>query len=183
MNKIRYAQCNILHSFSSLELSSAISQLSNSTSSGPDQITYPLLTNLSQSALHFPLYILSWSTHTFPSAWKQSIIIPILKPSKSSESPSSYHLISLTSCTSKLFQKMILGRFTYFLEYHNIFSPVQTGFRPGRSTVDQVLLNSQSIADSFHQSKSGACTVFNIADFAKAFDSVWHSASSLNSSL
>ena len=39
MNKIRSAQCNNLHSFSSLELSSAISQLSNSTFSNPDQIT------------------------------------------------------------------------------------------------------------------------------------------------
>ena len=38
-----------------------------STSSGPDQITYPLLSHLLQSALHFLLYIfnLSWSTHTF----------------------------------------------------------------------------------------------------------------------
>ena len=53
---------------------------------------------------------------------------------------------------------------------------MQTGFRPGRSTVDQVLLNSQSIADSFRKSKPGACTVFNTADFAKAFNSVWHSA-------
>ena len=46
MNLIRTAQCNTLHStfcspFSSLELTTAISQLSTSTSSGPYQITYP----------------------------------------------------------------------------------------------------------------------------------------------
>ena len=62
MNHIRTAHCNTLHStfcspFSSLELSTAISQLSTSTSSGPDQITYPLLTHLPQSAL--PFYISS----------------------------------------------------------------------------------------------------------------------------
>ena len=96
--------------FSSIELSTAISQLSTSTSSGPDQITYPFLSHLPQSALHFLLYIfnLSWSTHTFPSAWKQSTIIPILKPGKPSDSPSSYRPISLTSCTSKLFERMVL---------------------------------------------------------------------------
>ena len=33
-----------------------------------------------------------------------------------------------------------------------------------------------SIADSFHQSKPGALTVLATVDFAKAFDSVWHSA-------
>ena len=183
MNDIRTAHCNTLHStfcspFSSIELSTAISQLSTSTSSGPDQITYPLLSHLTQSALHFLLYIfyLSWSTHTFPSAWKQSAIIPILKSGKPSDSPSSYRPISLTSCTSKLFERMVLGRLTYFLEQQDILSPVQAGFRPGRSTVDQVLLLSQSIADSFHQSKPGACTVLATVDFAKAFDSVWHSA-------
>ena len=180
---IRTAHCNTLHStfcspFSSLELSTAISQLSTSTSSGPDQITHPLLSHLPQSALHFLLYIfnLSWSTHTFPSAWKQSTIIPILKPGKPSDSPSSYRPISLASCTSKLFERMVLGRLTYFLEQQDILSPVQADFRPGRSTVDQVLLLSQSIADSFYQSKPGARTVLATVDFAKAFDSVWHSA-------
>ena len=53
---------------------------------------------------------------------------------------------------------------------------MQAGFRPGRLTVDQVLLLSESIADSFHQSKPGACTVLATVDFSKAFDSVWHSA-------
>ena len=62
MNHIRTAHCNTLHSafcspFASLELSTAISQISTSTSSGPDQITYPLLFHLPQSALHFLLYI------------------------------------------------------------------------------------------------------------------------------
>ena len=114
MNLIKTAHCNTLHStfclpFFSLELFIAISQLSTSTSSGPDQITYPLLTHLPQSALHFLLHIfnLSWSTHTFPSSWKQSTIIPILKPGKPSDSPSSYRPISLTSCTSKLFERMV----------------------------------------------------------------------------
>ena len=59
---------------------------------------------------------------------------------------------------------MVFERLTYFLEQQDILSPVQAGFRPGKSTVDQVLLLSQSIADFFHQ------------DFAKGFDSVWHSA-------
>ena len=94
---------------------------------------------------------------------------------KPSDSPSSYRPISLTSCTSKLFKRMVLGRLTYFLEQQGTFSPVQAGFRSGRSTVDQVFLLSQSIADSFHQSKPGAHTVLTTVDFAKAFDSVWHS--------
>ena len=126
--------------------------------------------------MHIYIFNLSWSTHTFPSTCKQSTIIPILKPGKPSDSPSSYRPISLTSCTSKLFERMVLERLTYFLEQHGTLSSVQVGFRPGRSTVDQVLLLSQSIADSLHQSKPGARTVLATVDFAKAFDLVWHSA-------
>ena len=52
---------------------------------------------------------------------------------------------------------------------------MQAGFRPSRSTVDQVLLLLQSIADSFLQSKPGARTVLATVDFARAFDLIWHS--------
>ena len=71
---------------------------------------------------------------------------------------------------------MVLGQITFFIEQQDIFSPVQAGFRLVKSTVDQVLLLSQSIADSFHQSKPGARKVLATVDFSKAFDSVWHSS-------
>ena len=77
---------------------------------------------------------------------------------------------------------MILARLTYVLEYDNILSPVPAGFRPGRSTVDQIPLFSQAIANSFHQSKPSARTVFATVYFLKTFHSVWHSAFFLNSS-
>ena len=108
---------------------------------------------------HLPIYLETINNHPHP------------QPGKPSDSPSSYRPISLTSYTSKLFERKVLGRLTYFLEQQGTLSPVQAGFRPGRSTVDQVLL-SQSIADSFHQSKPGARTVLATVDFAKAFDSV-----------
>ena len=79
---------------------------------------------------HLPIY----------RTWKQSTIIPILKPGKPSNSPSSYRPISLTFCTSKLFKRMVLGRLTYFLEQQGTLSPMRAGFRLGRSIVDQVLL-------------------------------------------
>ena len=44
---------------------------------------------------------------------------------------------------------------------------MQAGFRPGRLTVNHVLFLSQSITDSFHQSKSGVCTVLAAVDFQR----------------
>ena len=183
MNMVRAANCTCYHTsfcspFTIHELLSALSLLLSSTTCGPDKISYPLLTHLPQAGLNLLLHTfnLSWSTQTFPSAWKHSTIIPILKAGKPSNFPSSYRPISLTSCTSKLFERMVLARLSYFLETNNILTPAQSGFRPGRSTVDQILLLSQSISDGFHRSRPGSRTILATVDFAKAFDSVWHSA-------
>ena len=194
MNLIRTAHCNTLHCtlcslFSSLELSTAIYQLSTLnlnlfrpwSNYLPSSNPPPTISVTFSSTVD--IFNLPRSTHTFPSTWKQTTIIPILKPEKPSDSPSSYRPIFLTSCTSKLFERMVLGRLTYFLEQQGTLSPVQADFRPGRSTVNQILLLSQSIADYFHQSKPGARTVLATVDFAKGFDQFGILPSSLNSSL
>ena len=64
----------------------------------------------------------------------------------------------------------------FFLESNSIFSPRQAGFRPGRSTLDQILYLSQSISDGFNKPRPGSRTILSIIDFSKAFDSVWHPA-------
>ena len=129
-----------------------------------------LPTNLSQFALHFLLHILSYPGQLIPfhqlgnNQMQQTLRITFLLSPHLSHFLHFQTLPKNGSWTTQLFSGI-----------HNILLPMQTGFRPGRSTVDQVLLNSQSITDYFRKSKPGACTVFNTADFAKAFDSVWHS--------
>ena len=157
-------------------------QLSLNSQPQPPQALIKLPT-LFYPTSHNLRYIFFYTSSTFlgqhtpsrlPGSNQQSF--PFSNPENPSDSPSSYRPISLTSCTFKLFERVVLGRLTYFLEQQDILSPVQAGFRSGRSTIDQVLLLSQSIADSFHQSKPGARTVLATVDCAKAFDSVWHSA-------
>jgi len=100
------------------------------------------------SAQQHLLYIFNWtwSSHTFPSCWKPATIIPIHKPGKPADSPASYRPISLTSCMSKLFERLVLNRLCYYLESKNLISPTQeAGFRPGRSTIDQILLLSMGL--------------------------------------
>jgi len=82
----------------------------------------------------------SWSSHTFSSYWKPATIIPIHKPGKTADSPTSSHPISLTSCISKLFQHLVLNHLCYYLESKNLIFSTQASFRPGRSTINQVLL-------------------------------------------
>ena len=142
MNELRKASCedaSSLHNsfcspFSLTELSTAISNFSSSTASGPDQIAYPLLKHLPEPAqlLLFSLFNRSWHSHTFPSCWKPTTIIPIHKPGKPISSPSFFRTISLTSCISKLFERLILSRLTFHLESNHLLSTCQAGFRPGK---------------------------------------------------
>ena len=122
------------------------------------------------------IFNLSWSSHSFPSIWKTSSIIPIHKMGKPLDSPASFRPISLTSCVSKLFERIMLSRLLFFLEPNSILSPCQAGFRPGRSTLDQIRFLSQSISDGFNKPRPGSRMILSTIDFSKAFDSVWHPA-------
>ena len=164
--------------FSLAEFLAAASNLSSSTATGPDKVAYPMLKHLPRSGMDFLLYIFnfSWSLHSFPSSWKTSSIIPIHKMGKPLDSPASFRPISLTSCVSKLFECIILSRLLFFLESNFFLSPRQAGFRPERSTLDQILYLSQSISDGFSKPRPGSRTILSTIDFSKVFDSVWHPA-------
>ena len=164
--------------FPPAEFHAAASNLSSSTATGPDKVAYPMLKHLPRSGMDFLLHIfnLSWSSHSFPSISKTSSIVPIHKMGKPLDSSASFRPISLTSCVSKLFERIILSRLLFFLEYNSIPSPRQAGFRPGRSTVEQILYFSQSISNGFNKPRLGSRTILSIIDLSKAFDSVWHPA-------
>ena len=91
-------------------------------------------------------------------------------------SPASFRPIFLTSCVLKLFESIILSRLLFFLESNSILSPRQANFRPGRSTLDQILFLTQSISDGFNKPKPRSRTIPATIDFSKAFHSVWYPA-------
>ena len=160
-------------SFTLTEFHAAASNLSTSTTTGPDKVAYPMLKHLPRSGMDFLLHIfnLSWSSYSFPFIWKTSSIIPIHKMGKPLDSPASFRPIFLTSCVSKLFERIILSRLLFFLESNSILSHRQAGFRPGQSTIDQILYLSASISDGFNKPRPGSRTILSTIDFSKAFDS------------
>ena len=184
LTELRRAKCPVKsHSsfcspFSPAECLADASNLTPSTAAGPDKVAYPMLKHLPRSGMDLLLYIfnLSWSSHSFPSIWKTYSIIPIHKMGKPLDSPASFRPISLISCVSKLFERIILSRLLFFLGSNSILSPRQAGFRSGRSTLDQILYLSQSISDGFNKPRPGSRTILSTIDFSKAFDSVWHPA-------
>ena len=184
LSELRRATCPVeshlsfCSPFTLAELLATASNLSSFTATGPDKVAYPMLKHLPRSGMDFlfDIFNLSRTSHSFPSIWKTSSIILMHKMGKPFDSPASFRPISLTSCVSKLFKLIILSRLLFFLESNSILSPRQAGFRPGRSTLDQILYLSQSISDGFNKSRPGTRTILSTIDFSKAFNSVWYSA-------
>ena len=144
--------------FSSSELLEADSNPSLSTATSPDKVAYPMLKHLPRSGMDFLLHVfnLSRTLHSFAVIWKTSSIVPIHKMGKPFDSYASLRPISLTFCVSKLFERIILSRLLVVLESNSILSPRQAGFRPGRSTLDQIFYLSQSISNGFNKPRPGS---------------------------
>ena len=74
------------------------------TAVGPDDIHYQMLKHLPTSAMGTLLSVLNniWLSGNFPSSWRTSTVIPVLKPGKQESDPGSYRPIALTSCICKI---------------------------------------------------------------------------------
>ena len=145
---------------------------SKDTAPGGDNISYILLRNLDKTAQEFLLSIFNkiFSGHVFPESWRESILIPILKPNKPSLLPSSYRPIALTSCICKLMEKIINKRLAFTLEEIRYFSPYQYGFRKNRTTIDPLLSLQSDIYEAYAR---GEYLVAIFFDIKKAYDRTW----------
>ena len=146
--------------------------LSSPTSPGEDEILYSMISNLPKVTKKFLLDILNnfWRTGTSPKSWKISIIIPVLKPLKDSSLPQSFRPIALTSCVSKIYERMVNTRLVWYLESKNLLSNRQFGFRKNRSTIDPLMILSREIQNAFAAQNQTIAVFF---DLEKAYDTTW----------
>ena len=156
--------------FTITELESAISSL-RSVSEGPDSIHNDMLRRLPAVALEALLATFNslWETGTFPETWREATVIPILKAGKSGLDPLHYRPISLTSSLSKLMEKMVNVRLSWFLEHHGVFTNAQCGFRKHRSPVDHILALDTEVRACFIEKKHLGAVFF---DIEAAYDTV-----------
>ena len=76
-----------------------------------------------------------WKTQQWPQEWKRSIFIPIPKKGYAKEC-SKYCRIAVVSHTSKVMLKILQARLRQYVNHELL--DVQTGFRKGRGTRDQI---------------------------------------------
>lgn len=107
----------------------------------------------------------------FPTIWKLSIVILILKPGKPTNIATSYRPISLLPVIGNLFDIIILKRLRPIIESHKIIPGAQFGFRAHHSTILHVHRVVDKISSSFEN--KNYCPA-GFLDVVQAFDRVWH---------
>ena len=159
--------------FTLQELKDCISSRKNSAS-GLDKLSYSMLKHMSDSTLGIWLTLFDriWKEDSFQREWKLACVIPLQKKNKDPSDPKSYRPISLTSHPGKLLEGMVKARLERYLESRNIINPFQSGFRKGRSTIDQLVRLQHDVLNSKNRERS---VVAIFQDLEAAFDLACHS--------
>ena len=111
-----------------------------------------------------------WKTQQWPWDWKRSVFIPIPKKGNAKEC-SNYYTIALISHASKVMLKILQARLEQYMSQELL--DVQSGFRKGRGTKDQIA-NICWIIEKARDFQKKKKIYVCVIDYAKAFDSVDH---------
>jgi len=149
----------------------AICNSKNNTSAGLDGIPNELIKGGGVNLTHslFRLFSKILERNVTPKEWNIGIIVPIHKKGDHKDL-NNYRGITLTSCISKIFNRIIANEIAEFLEKNNTLTEVQGGFRKDRRCEDHIF-TLKSIAAS--RLSEGRETYMAFLDFSKAFDTVW----------
>ena len=153
------------------EFAAALQHLKPGKAPGPYSICSELI-------LHAGAVLKSWLRDFLSSClrrikilkiWRRALVVAIPKPGKPVGDPKSYQPISLLCVPYKILERLIYARVEPLID--PLFPKEQDGFRRGKSTVDQVVLLTQNIEDSFEAKKKAGAVFINLT---VAYDTVWH---------
>ena len=155
-----------------LEVKDALKALPLGKAPGPDGINNRILFELHSELAHplCDLFNKSLSSSSFPDVWKKANVHPLFKSGDNSVLKN-YRPISLLNSLGKVLERVIFKHIFNFLRSNAILTPLQSGFVPGDSTVNQLVYLLDTISASVDSGKE-VRAVF--CDVSKAFDRVWH---------
>uniref|UniRef100_A0A8C1RWH7 Reverse transcriptase domain-containing protein n=1 Tax=Cyprinus carpio TaxID=7962 RepID=A0A8C1RWH7_CYPCA len=167
------------HSFSSFSPLSEtdVSKLilsSHPTTCPLDPIPTHLLQAISSSVIPSLTHIINSSLHsgTFPSAFKQARVSPLLKkPSLNPALLENYRPVSLLPFIAKTLERAVFNQLSMFLVQNNLLDSNQSGFKSGHSTETALLSVTEALRLARAASKS---SVLILLDLSAAFDTVNH---------
>ncbi|KAJ1518927.1 hypothetical protein ONE63_011462 [Megalurothrips usitatus] len=150
------------------EVKDAMAMLTRDSAPGPDNIPNILLRRRGDGlavGLH-SLFTKIWNEEAIPTAWNESIIVPLPKGGSPTDC-NNYRGITLLNTAYKLFTITVKKRLDPYAEA--ALGDYQCGFRRGRSTMDQIF-TLQQILEKRARKKLETHMVF--IDFQKAYDSI-----------
>ena len=152
------------------EVEAAIRQLKKGKSPGIDNIPAELIKNGGEETVQKLTELCQkiQDTKNWPKEWTQSLVIPLPKKGNLKQCQN-YRTISLISHPSKVMLQVILNRLKSQSE--KLLAEEQAGFRPKRSTMEQIF-NLRILIEKHLQHQKDI--YHNFIDFRKAFDRVWH---------
>lgn len=156
----------------SLEIKKIITELSNNKSAGIDHLRAETLKLISNYIIEPFAFIINkcMETGVWPSAFKESLIIPIYKSGNTSY-VQNYRPISLITNLTKVFEKVIKMRLNSYIKKFNLISEKQFGFKENVSAQDAILELTTKIYSALDKNKPCLCAFI---DLSKAFDTVSH---------
>ena len=107
----------------------------------------------------------------FPRNCKIAKIVPLFK-SGTKEDINNYRPISILTCFSKIFEKLVYSRLFSFFQKHSVITKIQYGFQNNKSTSHVILDVLTNVYDNIEHNDY---TALVLLDFKKAFDTVSHS--------
>ena len=126
--------------FTLAELKKAIAKMRRKGAQSPDDIPPTFLKEIGPKVHFVPLEIfnMTFRTSCCPKIWRLATILPLPKAGKPASNLNSFRPISLTSCVSKLFDRMLAERLYHLEETNGLFNHKQAGFTKGRGCEDQI---------------------------------------------
>ena len=152
------------------EVEAALRSLKPGKSPGVDNVPSELLKSGGEDLVTVMTALCQkiWDQKKWPKEWTQSLVIPLPKKGNLRKCEN-YRTISLISHPSKILLRIILNRLKSKVE--ELLAEEQAGFRPRRSTVEQIF-NCRVLMEKHLQHQKDL--YHNFIDFKKAFDRVWH---------
>ena len=151
-----------------------IRSLNPNKAHGWDEISIRM-EKLSDVSLVTPLKIIftnCLSQGVFPGIWKCANVVPVHKKNEKNLK-SNYRPISLLTIFGKMLEKLMYNSLYSHLDSCDLLNPNQSGFRPGDSTVNQLISITHTIFTAFDCNPPlDVRSVY--LDISKAFDRVWH---------
>ena len=114
-----------------------------------------------------------WQVSYQLESWKKDNVLPIKKKNKNRQLKKNYRPISFLPICGKIFEKLIFDAIYEYLCKNQLLTLSQSGFRPGDSTVNQLLSITHKMYSAFEEFPSRETRAIFL-DISKAFDKVWH---------